>query len=516
MQCPACNEAVPNDVSSCPECGAQLSGGAGGSQASQAGQPQHGGQPHPTSAQGQDPQQAPAAPNEGAGTHTASPQSQQGGGYQQRPPGPPLSTQARTLLSELPWRGGIIAGVVIYVFGFAALAVLTTGVGSEPEGLSIAAELFLGIVSFVSPSDLVVQVITPGQDTSQALLSGRYDGLLGLLYMVVPALLYLTGRKFTEWNATEQDGVELYLATGATVVFGTLPAAIGLAVLVGANVVQSVLIAGLVVPGLAGVFGGTMAWVFRDNARTASYGAGVFIGLLGYALVFVYILSTASALLSATSGGLLLVGLAAVFVVVNVTSFAIGAGGFVGFLLVTLPVVGLGYFRASRGPDDIGDVLEGARAGASILAGFSSFVFVPVAIYALLTSPAGADVTGGNMGLVFGPQAAAGITLITSPAALLQTFLLAGVVFPMVFGGIGGAIAGYVASNAGARRPTSGPQAGSGGQPRQPRQQGGHDRPRQPQENAPVQGQGQTPAQSPRPAQGSNQPQSPDQSGPQD
>jgi hypothetical protein len=405
------------------------------------------------------------------------------------------------LLATVPWRGGIVAGAIIYVSGFAAFAVLTTEFGANMDGLGIAAELVLGIVSFVAPSDLVMQVIPPGEDVSQEWVSGQYDSVFGLLYLIVPFLLYLTGRKFAEWNATDRDGVDTYLASGATVVFGTLPVAVGLELLAGGNVVRSILVAGLGLPLLAAGFGALVAWTFRSVSRSASYGAGIFTGLLGYVLVFVISLASIPGLaIQAIGLGPLLLG--ALIVFVNVTLFSVGAGGMLPLLGVALPLVALGFFRASRGPDATSEPLEAARVGASLVAGFSTLAVFAVVVYTVVTSSA---VTGLPTAATPG-----GLAPIATPAALLQAVLVAGVVFPVVFGGVGGAIAGYLAGGTGTGGLTR-RQPGPGTQPGQPRQQGRQPPAGRPQGTQPVQGQ--APAQSPPPAGEAGQSQPQGQSG---
>lgn len=527
MQCPVCNATVADDVAYCTECGAAVSGdgqatqGSGQDSKSQGGQqsgggqaggqPQDGGQANQAGGgqapggqgsggqapggQGGQPQGGQGgAPPGGQGGQSRSGQAQAppaGGGQQGHgaPPqqqysqGPSIVDTAKEQFAKLPWKSGIIGGVLIYGLVFGALAVLaSTGTGFRPMESAMA--VFVGLATFVSATDIAVALVNVYADLPSEVSNSAYDAALAPLVFVVPWLLYATGRQFAKWRDLEEDDVVGYLATGATVVFGTLPIMLLLTVLFGGEIGKNILMAGIVIPGLAGAAGGLAALIFAGRSRAASWGVGILLGLVGFVLVFGLTFLWADPASSFAQNPMVarLIAALAAFVSITTFSFPFNGMGLLGLFVVLGPLLAVGYLRASGDSEGEASILDGARDGASLVAGFSTFFFITLSSYAVLLTPAVQDHVLSPDWLLFLPgaassnqfaAAAAAQTPAALPVAMLQTlgdflnaFLIGAVVVPIVVGGLGGAIAGYRAMDRTSPMPGGGGQQPGSPQPR--------------------------------------------------
>ncbi|MHB9285433.1 hypothetical protein ACKVMT_00150 [Halobacteriales archaeon Cl-PHB] len=455
MQCEACGATIPNDVDSCPQCGAALSATSETAPASGRGRSAAGGGQRAQDDGGQAGHPPAGRAAEGGG-RTAG-----GGGQpqQQGPQGQPrqapgsgedLLTRTGKLLDRLPWRAGMVAGGLLYGFLFALFA--APAVYFEVErGLEIALTVFLGLVSFVSLSDIALTVGTmAGESVPAELASGQYDALAGVGMVVAPYLLYASGKRFAQWNYADPDDVVVgYLGAGAAVVFGTVPFVALVTFLFGGDLVNETLMAGLLIPGLIGAFGGTMAWTFRGRSRAASWGSGIVTGIVGVVLLLGLTSMWAQSGAGLVDGGSMAMSrfVAAIVVFVSVVTFGFSASGsgLLAYVAVALPLAGLGYFRVTRSNDPIDEPLEGARTGASLVAGFSTFAFVLLALYTFWNTPAGAEMLADANAVpqLFLPESASAIAQITTLDDFLNAFAFAVLVFPLVVGGLGGALASY-------------------------------------------------------------------------
>ena len=332
MQCEACGATIPNDVDSCPQCGASLTTSTEPGAGTDHGGPAAGANQRADDRQGTTPhQQSPDRAPQGGGQASGGGQPQQG---HQAPPrqagtGGDLVSQAGQVLGRLPWKAGLVAGGLLYGFLFVVFA--APAVYFEvARGLEIARAVFLGLVTFVSLSDVAMTVgRMAGESVPAEVASGQYDALAGVLTLFAPYLLYASGRKFAQWNDADPDDVVVgYLGAGAAVVFGTVPVVALVTFLFGGDLVNETLMAGLVIPGLLGAFGGAMAWAFRDRSRAASWGSGIVTGIVGMVLLLGLTsmwAQSGAGLAGGNSGMSRLV--AAMVVFVSVTTFGFSASG---------------------------------------------------------------------------------------------------------------------------------------------------------------------------------------------
>lgn len=431
MQCPGCSATIPNDLASCPQCGTPLRTGP----QSPHGRPDSPGQ-HGAAANRGSPAEAGPSP---AGHDQAD---RSGSATQTRSrAGDSFETRVRTALGHLPWRSGLVGGGLLYVMAFAVFALLTSQIGAS-RPLETATTLFTGLLTFVSASDVAREVGPTLATLPPELRSGQFDALLGLSTLFVPYVLYAAGKRFADWRRSASDDPLAAVATGTTVVVGTVPVVALVTLGFGGDVVHDTLVAGLLVPGLAGGIGGLASWGFRGVRRSASWGTGVVTGLVGFGLLIGLTFVWAQPGAGLGQGALVdrLVAALVAFVGVTTLAFGTGATGLLAYLAVPLPIVVFGYYRARRTPAIAGPG-DGAVAGASLVAGFSTFAFVVLGLYTFLASPA--TPKGDLSPLGFLPQSLSALPSITSLGDVLWAFLLAALLVPLAAGGVGGAIGGY-------------------------------------------------------------------------
>lgn len=359
----------------------------------------------------------------------------------------------------LPWWSGAIAGglLSLFVFGFAWLG--ASQITASNTG-SVATHLFTGLLAFTPPGELfgagtVIANLSPEAARSMLLgdlASGRYDAVLGVVYLAVAYVLYASGRTFARWYARDDDGAAS-VASGVTVAAGTAPVVAVVAVAFGGEVVTDIAIAGILVPAGLGVAGASGTWAFRRYRRLPSWGGGFLAGLVGLLLVFGLTLIWGPDAGVGLGEGLLarLTAALAAFVGVTTWGFDAGTTGLLAYVVVAVPVLVFGYFRARRSQPVVDGPLEGARAGATLVAGFSGLAFGAVTGYVILATLWSAAGPSAVNPLLFLPEAAgsqggSAVPVLVTLGSYLEAFVVGGIVFPLVVGGVGGTVGGFLES----------------------------------------------------------------------
>lgn len=489
MKCPECGTTVRTEAKTCSGCGIRLASREGardrGAEADAGqgppGEPENRAEPAGGAASSGSQRAAGERP-EGeprAGDRPAHPSEPQRTGVAPQQPG--LVANGRRLLSGLPWRaGGVAGGLVSLVAIGVTWAALGAADASRP--LEAATYLVTGLLEFTPPSELVRTLSRAGflpaetfaADGWAGIPRGQYDALLGLGYLFMPWLLYSSGRQFAANHIAESSGVFDALGAGATVIAGTAPIVAVASVGFGGDVVTDIVVAGLVVPGGIGALAGLGVWTFRGHRRSPSWGAGFSAGLVGLALTAGLAVLWASPAVSPADAlvAWLMAALAA-FVGTVQGGFSAGGAGWLAVAAVALPVALFGYYRARRCVVDVADPIGGARAGATVVAGFSTLLLLALTGYAVLyailqTAPQTLFQTGPA---AFLPPTV-GVDAMPRLASLgeyLRTLLLGGIAYPLLVGGAGGALGGYLETptgspaqaTQGSARPSAGGSVGA-------------------------------------------------------
>lgn len=475
MQCSECGTAVADDRPSCPACGAPLdaadgtdSGGSGRpSQQPDAGQAggAHGGGKSPAGRpsgdghasdlrqtggagdrSGEEPRhhgggsRQPTQPTQGPGQAAGGGQISGGGQQQYQRPrgsGSGFGDIYRAYLADLPVVGGLVAGVLIYIVGFVVTALVAFAASAPAPGpvdvsLELVAELFYN-----------VQFTTLGRGDPTV---SRLPATLGVSFVLVPWLLFVAGARFGRWHGHESIDAPEQVLAGATVVVGYLPAvAIGAAFMTPGeelfppDFASVLLFAGLLYPIVCGGAGGGVSYFFDEFGGLRAQTTGVLLGLTMLVLTTgVTFVSVDSSLHSEPIGLVLVSGLS--YVAGHL--FAVdGDGGW--FMLTLLPLVLValvGYLRARRA--GVTTWLDGVRAGGAFAFGYATAAFVAL-LLAAIVSDFGADLASeANVDVLAALTAVSqALTLETGLTApqFLEWFLVVGVGFPLVVGGLAGA-----------------------------------------------------------------------------
>lgn len=496
MQCPECGTEVADDRSSCPACGTPFdeaggsdsgvsghsSGRAGAGQSGDAhggqstgGQPgggqSTGGQPGGGQSVGggpaggqrpsggaSDPRDSgagqtggpsgqPSQPTQGPGQSTAGGQQRAGGGqvsgggqqqYQQpQGSGSGFGDIYQAYLADLPVVGGIVAGVLIYIVGFVVTALVAFAASAPAPGpvdvsLELVAELFYN-AQFTT--------LSSGDPTFS-----RLPATLGVSFVLVPWLLFVAGARFGRWHGYESIGLPEQVFAGATVVAGYLPAvAIGAAFMTPGDELfppdyaSVLLFAGLLYPIVCGGVGGAVSYFFDEFGGLRAQTTGVLLGLTTLVLTYgVTFVSVDSSLHSEPIGLALVSGLS--YIAGHL--FAIdGDGGW--FMLMLLPLVLVaivGFLRARRAR--VTTWLDGVRAGGSFAFGYATAAFIAL-LLAAIASDFGPDLADeANVDTLAAlAEISQSLTLETAltPPQFLEWFLVIGVGYPLIIGGLAGA-----------------------------------------------------------------------------
>jgi hypothetical protein len=284
-----------------------------------------------------------------------------------------------------------------------------------------------------------------------------------LLYIVAPYVLFLSSRYLARHYTPGERALE-YAIAGGTVTIGTTVVALLLGLVFPVtDFAGRLLFAGILVPGFVGAVGGLTIYSFDDHSALVSTLTGWATIGAGFVVAFLLLplpdLEGAELQLSLLDRIVFGVG-----AYLNAAQFNIGSHtqGRVFFVLVVAITVVAGFLRAWQARDDVSHRMDGARVGASIFFGFLGSIAL-----LLWAFPMGTALT--NLGL-FTTDIGSGTSVTPSislylelePAALAQSqtavpvftiesvtnlttylkgILVAGIIFPMTFGGLGGYLA---------------------------------------------------------------------------
>jgi len=495
MHCPQCGTEVADDRSSCPACGAGLADGAGGGHGgdgqsdgrpgsgqpggqpggqSGGGQPESGqlggGQPgggQPGSGQpgggqptggagGQPTQPTRGAGQAGPGGQGGRPQAgggqgavqggQQavgGGGQQQQQYQQPSGGSGTGLrdfydayVADLPIAGGAVAGVLVYVVGFvitaAVAAIVIEASGGSADLEAVSEPFYNAHFTTLTSSDPNYEV---------------FPATLGIAFVAIPYMLFITGSRFGRWHSYE--GIELpeQVLAGAAVVVGYLPAvAIGTAFLTPGsdtfppNYAGVLIIAGLLYPVLCGGFGGLVTYVLDEyaslRARVSGNLTALFVFLLTFGVTYMAVDSSVQEPVP--------LALATGFSYIAGHLFAVDGDGTL-FLVMLVPLVlvaAVGYLRARRSGAE--EWVDGLRAGSSFAFGYAPITLIALVVTAVVVDFGGEIAT--ELGVSELPLVVAEVgsqlTLESqlTPPQFLEWFVVVGILYPLVIGGIGGAL----------------------------------------------------------------------------
>ncbi|WP_181686760.1 zinc-ribbon domain-containing protein [Halorhabdus salina] len=432
----------------------------------QDGQPRQGSQP-PQGQGGQPPQggqrQSPAQPVQGR------PGGQGGGPGQPAPAGGPGGGYGGgfdldRLRTVLPLLSGGIAGAVVGAVMFAlgiGIAVLM------PEGL-VDNLLEIGAVTtmdlhFATP-DHIVPYLYATFDTFQA-----GEAAFGFLYLLAPLLLYQTAKLITDSNLYENASLTDGVLTGATVTLGYLPVMLIAAVLVPTtsssefSMMTAIVLAGLIYPLLFGGLGGFVSWYFGPSERKAgtSYGTLAFFGVLIGLFATSYVYMDVSELVEVSTLDRLL---ASFVVFAQVHGLSIGEGVSTAAIpyLVTALIVGLVGFVRVRRSNYVRSLTDAFAKGTTPAIAYLTLFGLFTSLTVVATS--GFVIDELELGQIFYVFAQAfNQNAVAGIGEYANLMLVGTIVYPVVVGGAGGALAWWLETRN--RAPAPQQQA-----PRNPRQ----------------------------------------------
>ncbi|WP_158854600.1 hypothetical protein [Halorhabdus sp. CUG00001] len=410
----------------------------------QGGQPQRGGQP-PQGGQ----QQSPTQPVQGR------PGGQAGRPGQPAPAGGPGGGYGGgfdldRLRATLPLVSGGIAGAVVG----AVMFVLGIGITlAYPDGLSTFFDSTLGSGA-ATALDLhfgTPQHIVPGLfgnfETFQA-----GEATFGFLYLLAPLLLYQTAKLISDSNRPENASLTTGVLTGATVTLGYLPVVLLAAVLVPADLgwdfslVTAVVLAGLVYPLVFGGLGGFVSWYFEPSERKAgtSYGTLAFVGVLIGLFATSYIYMDVPELVEVGTLDRLLASFV-VFAQVHGFSVNEGVGTAAIPYLVTALIIGfVGFVRVRRSnyvrslTDAFAKGTTPAVAYLTLFGLFTSLTVVTTSSFVI------EDLELGRVFVLFARSFSQ--EAVASIGEYVNLMLVGTIVYPVIVGGAGGALAWWLES----------------------------------------------------------------------
>jgi hypothetical protein len=452
-------------------------------QPNQAGQPQQPGQP-PAGAGGQGAQPGqPGAPLGG--------EAEGGEGY----------GGESSLVDELqryPLKLGTALGMIAFLIPYGLLTLATFWAWEQPPGenyeplgergwqyvegseswgeLDVSAELFFHIAELGSgeavvdlfrrsagvarPSEVDPSDYPTAEDELEPMLEllaldAVPDVPLLILFVLAPYIIFISARYLARHHTPGETPFE-YAVAGGTATIGTLIVALLLGLVFPVtDFAGRLLFAGILIPGLIGAIGGLSIWAFDDQSALISTLTAWTVIALGIALAVVLVPIPDLGLPDGASLNLsildrLVLGLGAYL---NAAQFNPGSHsqGRLFFLLVILLTIGAGFVRTWQVRDRVADRMDGARVGASIFLGFLGTVALFLWAFPMATVLVDLDLQGGGFFWFLAVEAGAieggagglvpTIETVTSVDSYFRAVFVAGLVFPMTFGAIGGYLA---------------------------------------------------------------------------
>lgn len=481
---------------------ARAQGGQPGEQQSDE-PPAQGGQPGTepagdTQAQGGQPGTEPAGDTQG-GNQDRLRQGSQPGSYAQSSGPAPGEADTETentggqflqQMGEFPVKLGAALGALAFFIPYLLVTIASLWTYEEtpttdPElgAFDVGAEVFMTVAGFGSGDRIVdlfirmadVDVTTPGEvdPANYPTVEDQLGPLLSLLetspevplliiYILAPYILFVSGRYLARHYSPSPAPVDR-MVSGMTVVLGTLPIVflVGLIFNVFAFL-ERLIFVGIIVPAILGALSGLSIWLFDEQSSLVSslvgwlsIGASVAIGSV---LLPLPDLDLAGGSLALSVLDRLVVALGSYL---NVLNFNMGAHnqGRLFFIIVALLTILAGFVRVWRLDTEDRSRMYDAVAGSSIWLGFvatialflwvfpMSTIFVDVGFESALFG-------GSDTSLAIQPDAIDGsgggvpiptIERVVGINSYLHSIIVGGFVFPAIFGGIGGYIAGWFA-----------------------------------------------------------------------
>ena len=410
-------------------------------------------------------------------------------------------TEEGDLVNELkryPLKLGSALGAVAFLIPYGLLTLATFWAWEQPPGqdtsvepggwevvdgsaswseLDVSAELFFYIVELGSggavvdlfrrsagvapPSEVDPSDYPTAEDQLDPLLDLlAFDAIpdvpLLILFVLAPYILFISSRYLARQYTPGESYFE-YAFAGATVTIGTTVIALLLGLVFPVtNFAGRFLLAGILIPGAIGAIGGLSIWAFDDHSALVSSLTAWATMVIGIGVAFLLVPIPDLGLPDSASLNLALLdrivlGLGAY---INAAQFNPGshAMGRLFFLLVMVLTIGAGFVRAWQVRDSVADRMDGARAGASIFLGFLATIALflwafPMATVLVDLSLSGSQFGGWFLGIegeaIDGAAGASVPTIesVTSVESYFRAIFVAGLVFPMTFGAIGGYLA---------------------------------------------------------------------------
>ena len=401
-------------------------------------------------------------------------------------------------LKRYPLKLGSALGAVAFLIPYGLLTLATFWAWEQPPGqdtsvepggwevvdgsaswseLDVSAELFFYIVELGSggavvdlfrrsagvapPSEVDPSDYPTAEDQLDPLLDLlAFDAIpdvpLLILFVLAPYILFISSRYLARQYTPGESYFE-YAFAGATVTIGTTVIALLLGLVFPVtNFAGRFLLAGILIPGAIGAIGGLSIWAFDDHSALVSSLTAWATMVIGIGVAFLLVPIPDLGLPDSASLNLALLdrivlGLGAY---INAAQFNPGshAMGRLFFLLVMVLTIGAGFVRAWQVRDSVADRMDGARAGASIFLGFLATIALflwafPMATVLVDLSLSGSQFGGWFLGIegeaIDGAAGASVPTIesVTSVESYFRAIFVAGLVFPMTFGAIGGYLA---------------------------------------------------------------------------
>lgn len=357
-----------------------------------------------------------------------------------------LGDRIRARSAELPVAAGAFIGAIALVIPYVVITAVTYVAADRGSPIDVAASVFFTVVEFgsgqrvvggfVSVTDISsLRNVRPSEYPSvEAELGAALDLLqtspeaaLFLLYMVFPWTVYLGGRYLARHYTPGESALD-HARASATVVVGTLPTILVLGLVFSPpDLLGTLLRVGVVVPGLIAGVGALSVYAFRDVADATSK----MVGWLGVALGVLVTLVLLPPLPISLDLGQRFVLSAAGYLAT--ASLEVGFGGR-GLLLtfgVALAAILAGFVRASLSADEIRTRTDGVHLGASVVLGTVGAVALLGAVVPLFTIV---------ISTPFGTSAVFA-TVVPTVATYVGYVIVAGVLFSLGFGALGGYLA---------------------------------------------------------------------------
>lgn len=415
----------------------------------------------------------------------------QGGG---QAPGEPATDTTDTggqfleQMGQFPLKLGAALGALAFFIPYllvtiASLWTYEESPTTDPElgAFDVGAEVFMTVAGFGSGDRIVdlfirmadVDVTSPGEvDPADyptvedqlgpllSLLDTSPEVPLLILYILAPYILFVSGRYLARHYSPSSAPVDL-MVSSMSVVLGTLPIVflVGLVFNVFAFL-ERLIFVGIFVPAIVGALGGLSIWLFDEQSALVSslvgwlsIGASVAIGAL---LLPLPNLELDGSSLALSFLDRLVVALGSYL---NALNFNMGAHnqGRLFFIIVALVTIAAGFVRTWRLDTEGRSRMYTAVAGSSIWLGFvatialflwvfpMSTIFVDVGFESALFGGSDTSLTI-QSGAIDGSAGGAPIPTIERVIGVnsyLNSIIVGGFVFPAIFGGIGGYIAGW-------------------------------------------------------------------------